>query len=136
MGKTGKRNGCIKKFRFYPWINHGYIYPCFTQNGFYGVWWLAIVVLFSASRFWSIDNSIINHVHLLIILLVFLQIYIINLFHRRWIYCTIRTPVGCKYWHAQRAKLQNKWHPEMIDHLCSCIAVLNTYVSIVLHDII
>lgn len=51
MGKTGKRNGCIKKFRFYPWINHGYIY-------------------------------------------------------------------------------------EMIDHLCSCIAVLNTYVSIVLHDII
>ena len=37
MGKTGKRNGCIKKFRFYPWINHGYIYPCFTQNGFYGV---------------------------------------------------------------------------------------------------
>ncbi len=41
MGKTGKRNGCIKKFRFYPWINHGYIYPCFTQNGFYGVWWLA-----------------------------------------------------------------------------------------------
>ena len=42
-----------------------------------------LVVLFSASRFWSIDNSIINHVHLLIILLVFLQIYIINLFHRR-----------------------------------------------------
>ena len=42
MGKTGKRNGCIKKFRFYPWINHGYIYPCFTQNGFYGEWCIII----------------------------------------------------------------------------------------------